>query len=504
MRFGKLTAVFVILVGALSMAGQTLAPHELLDPLDPRLPSPIYELWLRAKTLETIPTGRERYRQGFFRNLAIDSITGKLAVSPDRYPLRFENGDFRFRIGFRLSENWLGFKESGDNFSSLQSSICVNGYAKIKNKIDFYEDITLYREDNTLNLGQATQTGEFLRDPLISYPSYWTDPLEGGPLDFDIASDRAVIALNLYGIDITAGHERLIQKPGYRNGLLFSGLARPIDLFYKFDYRFWKIGLTSFSGQLSGEKKKFISGKRITIDIWRDLRIGLAEAVSFFDDPSAYINPIMPVFVSQRQRPNNDDNLLAAIDISYYPTRSLQLYGEFLNDDFMYFESKDRGPSKYAFLAGLAQKNFFVDYLDFQIEYCRAAKWTYTHVSRVNAWSHAGQPLGFWLGPDADELFCQLTWIAGPSSLLRLAFDRVRKGQGTLDLPYEVEGGDKTPKFPSGAVEKSTGAWFDLRQVFGDLAVAGRIGMRRVINPDNVIGRKVENPFVHIIVKAEF
>jgi len=36
------------------------------------------------------------------------------------------------------------------------------------------------------------------------------------------------------------------------------------------------------------------------------------------------------------------------------------------------------------------------------------------------------------------------------------------------------------------------------------LAVAGRIGMRRVINPDNVIGRKVENPFVHIIVKAEF
>ncbi len=496
-------AAALILLCSFTAAGQTLSPQQMLDPLDPRLPSPAYELWARTRTTKTIRYDFERYRRGFFRNFVLDSLTSKLIMSPERYPIKIDNNDFRFWIGFRLSENWLGFKENRDDFSSLQSSVSISGNANIKNKVDFYEDITLYREDNTLNIDRASQTGEFLRDPLTSYPAYWPDPLEGGPLDFDIAADRAVIALNLYGVDITTGHERIIQKPGYRNGLLFSGLARPIDLFYKFDYRFWKISLTSFAGQLSGENKKYIAGKRVTIAILRNLSIGLAEAVSYFDDPTAYINPIMPVFVSQRQRPNNDDNLLAAVDISYRPTQDIQLYAEFLNDDFMYLENEDRGPSKYAFLAGVARNNLIIDRLDLRIEYCRASKWTYTHVSRVNSWSHAGQPLGFWLGPDADELFCQLSWIAGSSSLFRIAFDRVRKGEGTLDLPYEIEGGDKSPKFPSGIVEKSNGVWVDINEIIGRFSVAARTGFRQIKNSNNTDGRAVENPFIHIIVSAD-
>jgi len=193
----------------------------------------------------------------------------------------------------------------------------------------------------------------------------------------------------------------------------------------------------------------------------------------------------------------NDDNLIAAVDFSYTPFRDFNIYGEFLDDDVIIFEG---GASKYGFMLGLYKARIITDKLDLRLEYTQVRKWTYTHVSHVNAWEYRDQPFGFWLGPDADELFAQLSYIISPKTALNLNLDYVRKGEGDLFHPFEDEWGDKKPPFPSGIVEKSTGAWVDFNHEFSHLVLRGRAGYHKIENRHSQAG-DFNNYFTHLVVE---
>jgi hypothetical protein len=495
---GKLFAIVFVLSGAALFAADYRI-SDLYDPLDPRIPG------TKSLLLSRLEIANGFYQSVYPRAEDTSNTSGfnrrisEYLARPSRHWLNLNQDDFHFEGDLRAKLNWLDINEDKRNFNNLQSSITALGKATIKDNIEIVEEITAFRADSMRNLSDVSANGEFLNDPFLFYPPAWQGPIAGDKNVIDFQTDRAFIKTNLWGIDIQTGRDRIQTKVGYRNGLLFSGLARPVDMFYRIDYRIWRFDLMALSGQLTADGKRYISAKRLAVRLAHNLQVGVSEAVAFKDDPTAYINPLMPFFVTQRQRPNNDDNLLASADISYTPTKNLNLYAEFLDDDFIVFGG---GASKYGFMAGVYKSQLFKERLDFHLEYAQVRKWTYTHVTHINNWQYEGQSFGFWLGPDADELYGEIRYLLAPVSSLSLGFDYARKGEGDLFHPYEDTFGDKHPKFPSGIVEKGTGTWLNFNHQIDRLTASARIGYRHLINPLNIT-KKSDQYFFHTVFIIE-
>jgi hypothetical protein len=471
----------------------------LFDQLDPRLPGHRTILLSRLQLATGNIPSNEYELLNIMGQSGLNRDFFNFLEKPKAYPFSFAKDDFSFSAGFQIKGDWLGITEDKENISNLQTVLTIKGMAILKDNIEFHQDITLFRADSTENLDDISTTGEFLKDPLLSYPLAGRGPIASSQNTLDVQTDRAFIKTELYGIGIQVGRDRLQFKGGYHSGLLFSGLTRPVDMFYRLDYNVWRFRFTALSGQLTDAGKRYISAKRATLRLARNLQIGATEAVAFADDPTAYINPLILFYLTHRHRPNNEDNLLASFDISYTPMKNLNIYGEFLDDDLILFEG---GASKYGFLFGLYKSQLFFERVDFRFEYSYVRKWTYTHVSLVNAWEYRGRPFGFWLGPDTDELFGQLSYFLSPVSVLKINFDYVRKGEGDIYHPYEDEQGDKTSPFPSGVVEKSTGAWLDFRHEFSRFKFLARLGYRFIDNRLNLLD-DVDSYFIHTVVVSD-
>jgi len=486
--------IFTATTGHAAAENIDLSPS--FDQLDPRLPehklSLLYHLQVASGEYHSNRANLDDYtgQSGLNKEFIEYLKTG----SPYRF--NYRKSDFDFAAGIRLKEDWLGFVEGDTGYSGLQSSLTFRGKAIIRNKIEIYNDLTLFRSDSAVDFMHASRTGEFLTDPLLSY-NYAHRGAVASNIDlFELQTDRALIKTDTYGVGIQCGRDRLQLKSGFRNGLLSSGLTRPVDMFYRLDYDVWRLSFTALAGQLTEAGKRYISVKRVSLELAHNLRIGATEAAAYADDPTAYINPIMLFYFTHRHRPTNDDNLIAAVDFSYTPFADFNIYGEFVDDDLIIFEG---GASKYGFMLGLYKTRLVNDKLDLRLEYAHVRKWTYTHVSHVNAWEYRDQPLGFWLGPDAEELFGQLSYLMSPKTRLSLNFDYVRKGESDLFHPYEDEWGDKKPPFLSGIVEKSIGTWLDFSHEFSHLVLRGRAGYRKIENRHNEAG-DFNNYFAHVVL----
>ena len=481
-----LVASFIIFLSLAAFPGG-IRTQDLYNPIDPRLPGTGILLLHRLEiangsALSLYPFAKDTANAPGFNDLLATYFS-----QPQKHLIKLAKDDFLFWGDLRVKLNWLGINETNRNISNLQSSITALGKAKIENKLEFFEEITAFRSDSTHDLSRASGTGEFLADPFLFYPPLWQGPVAGNKSVLDFQADRAFIKTDIWGVNIQTGRDRIQTKVGYRNGLLFSGLARPVDMFYRLDYDIWRFQFMALSGQLTAEGKRYISAKRVGFRLAHNLHIGVTEAAAYYDDPTAYINPLMPIYLTQRQRPNNDDNLIASFDISYTPVKNFNVYFEFMDDDFIVFSG---GASKYGFLAGLYKSQLLDERIDFHLEYAQVRKYAYTHVTHINNWQYEGQPFGFWLGPDADELYSELGYFLSPTSRINMGFNYTRKGEGDLYHPYEDIGGDKTPLFPSGMVEKGTGVWFDLKYNVNNLDICGRVGYRHIINPHNEKGRR--------------
>lgn len=469
----------IAIFGSLAVSAAEYQLCDLYNPLDPRLPGIKSILLNRIEVANGIYQSLSPLAQDTAGTEGFNLWASSYLAKQPQHLLTYNQTDFAFEGDFRVRLNWLGLNQDDHNFSNLQTAMTAIGKATIKNKIEIFEEITAFRSDSTKNLSEASKTGEFLNDPLLFYPSAWQGPIAGDKNSFEFQTDRAFIKTNLWGIDLQTGRDRIQFKAGYRNGLLFSGLARPVDMFYKIGYRAWRFDFMALSGQLTASGKRYISAKRLGVRFAHNLYAGVTEAVVFNDDATAYINPLMPFFISQRQRSNNDDNLLASVDISYTPAKNINLYAEFLDDDFIVFSG---GASKYGFMLGLYKSQLFTERWDFHLEYAQVRKWTYTHVTHINNWQYEGQPFGFWLGPDADELYSDLNYLLSPASSMNFGINYTRKGEGDLFHPYEDTFGDKTPKFPSGIIEKGAGTWLGVLHQYQYLYWSMRIGYRKIIN----------------------
>jgi hypothetical protein len=258
---------------------------------------------------------------------------------------------------------------------------------------------------------------------------------------------HAYAALRLPGIRLAAGRRPIGWGTGSEGTLILQGGAPPLD----------QIGLDATRGSFSAHAfvaslddydvsgseapaRRWLSGHRLSVRLRDRARVSLSETVVYGGVGRgvdwAYANPLVVYYAVDWNR-SGDDNVLWSADAYLRAHPTLDLYGEFLADDFQY--DRETEPNQIAFLVGMRAKNLpRLPGVFFDAEYTRVNNWVYGHEVEWNRYTHEEAALGHPLGPDADRVLLRLLIRRGRSLELLALHEHRREGPGSIDDPRDA------------------------------------------------------------------
>ena len=283
-----------------------------------------------------------------------------------------------------------------------------------------------------------------------------------------------------YGpLTLNVGRQELSFGPGQIGNMVLgpqTGLdAIEFALTFKWlQYRqFWALLDSATSKKLFGHRLEIYAGP---------VTIGLSEVGLFYGEtPALFYNPLpFPYLVTQvlfyyngNDMPNSHANMLLGIDLKWQPYDGLELYGEFLVDDYP-FSVPATAPMRTGGLAGLVYRDLPVGELI--IEYARINRFTYCHYTSKTDYAFLGTSLGHWAGPDTDLVTIKYTWDPLETLTLAPSLTLQRHGEGQLGDRWHKSDGP-SPIFLSGEIENSVGLKLDAAYRLSDYAVlSGYLG----------------------------
>ncbi len=217
-------------------------------------------------------------------------------------------------------------------------------------------------------------------------------------------------------IDIQFGYDKNFIGNGHRS-LLLSDWGNS-NLFLKLNTRVWKLNYQNIFMELFPQFKKvgdtlldrkYAAMHHLSMNVTKWLNIGVFEGVIFgrknrFD--FQYLNPII-FYRHIEGTVGSPDNAVAGFDFKANIGHRVQLYGQFLLDEFVLSQIRTNPTSwvnKWGIQAGLKYVDAFgVPNLDIQLETNRVRPFTYTHKDSISNYTHYNQPLAHPLGANFQE-----------------------------------------------------------------------------------------------------
>lgn len=295
-------------------------------------------------------------------------------------------------------------------------------------------------------------------------PSPWND--------FQAYLSEGLIGFSNENIKFDIGRRNLLFGPGDQHSLLLSPDIEGYDGFLlQIPTKYLE-----FHGAFSiidGARPRFLSLHRLGLNLKGFLKIGFTETILSADSlEPLYLNVFLPFYLAQWGK-GRDDNIMWSIDFQLQLFRSI-MYGELLIDDYMYED--DPYPDKLAYQVGL--KSLLWNGLMARINYASVDKWVYTHDELQNVYERNGRCLGYPLGNDVEELLFEMKFFNQYNVVPHAKINLLRKGEGSIFLPFEEEGGPINPRFPSGVVDKTLtveiGAHYNLMRNFYFMVDVGK------------------------------
>jgi len=282
----------------------------------------------------------------------------------------------------------------------------------------------------------------FQRASLVD--SFGPKPWKG----FQVYLTEGLVKLNIGNVKFDFGRRNFLLGFDNEDGLLLSSDPQGYDGFLLFlPSRY--LEFSNIFTVLDASRNRYLATHRIGLNIKRFLKLGFSEAVVFGSTlEPLYLNCFLPYYLSQWGT-DRDDNIMWCLDMQIRLFNSI-FYSEFLIDDYMYED--DPYPDKLALKIGL--KSLILQKFLIKTNYTYVDKWVYTQEHHMNVYEHKGHPLGFPLGNDVDNLCFSAKFMNRFGLYPSIMVDYVRKGEGSIFLPYEEEGGPWNPPFPSGIVEE--------------------------------------------------
>jgi hypothetical protein len=397
-----------------------------------------------------------RFAPGFFSNVrpyerrGIAQLTDSVAANHN-----FLSGRDRFNLTYLRNDNWE-WSDSAENESN--TPIFKTFYRK---KSDFYH----HRDDEfevhvnpVLHVGAGSEPGgrrlfintrgaeirgmiakrigfySFLAENQAVFPEYsrqfgtfynavpgegYWKPFKTNGVDFFTA--RGYVTFNVVKpIQVQFGHDKNFIGNGYRS-MILSDFSAPY-LFLKLNTRVWRINYQNLFAQMNADifnfadalfPKKYFAMHHLSVNLTKNLSVGVFESVVFGRDSIGngqfdlnYLNPII-FYRSVEQQLGSLDNSIVGLDFRLNFLRHLQLYGQFVLDEFLLSEIRARRgwwANKQAGQLGLKYVDVAgIPNLDLQVEANVARPYTYTHETTATSYAHYNLPLAHPLGANFFE-----------------------------------------------------------------------------------------------------
>ena len=370
---------------------------------------------------------------------------GQLGIQGHKHTIDWSSGEKA--IIFRL-----GFAQDGSFSKSdiiLTSTLNTTFYGDISKNVSFYN-----YSKASYEIGGEQPIWAGLDPRYVRYP--WRG-----------LSDSYIVFGGPWG-DIQVGEDTVIWGPGYHGVIGLAGVDPTFSLI-RFRTQVWKLNFTSLSGFLrddltkeyySDVPKKYLSAHRFEITPHPGICIAWQEAYVYAEELHIeLLNPIMPYQMAEDYLGDIGNNTMEG-DIVITLIPNTKLYSALFLDDF----HTDISPFKYpgfgwAILNGIMVADpFGIENIDVILEYARVEPWTYTHKgTRQNppiptAYKHFNEPLGHWIGPNADDLFTQIGYQINKSLRGNVSYNRIRNGEIGGNM-YDVADYNDEKEFLNGIVE---------------------------------------------------
>lgn len=174
---------------------------------------------------------------------------------------------------------------------------------------------------------------------------------------------------------------------------------------------------------------KFFVNHRFELSLSNDLMFHYNEAL-IYGNRSIDINYFNPFSFlrSQEHELHDRDNVLISLGMSWrIPSLSLQIYNDILLDEWKISEVfTDWFGNKHGIMNGLtwAKHN-----IQLWFEHVAIRPFTYTHKFDVNRYTHDGQNIGYFAGPNSQTFFYKTAYYPNPSWSYWLSHRVTHKGQ---------------------------------------------------------------------------
>ncbi len=265
---------------------------------------------------------------------------------------------------------------------------------------------------------------------------------------FDTAGlSPSYLQLKLSWFNFLIGKQNLSWGPGRYGNLLLSSYAMPMEMIHltgNYDKVFFQV---FHSIAQSPHGNKILSGHRIELNLFSQLRMGIAEIIVIgankFDP--RFLNPVNIYTVSEpsgggvfnRDVKTSSGNLLISGDVDLKISDNTKVYSELMIDDFQpryRLKSHLHWGSKWGIILGLYTVNpFKLKETDFRIEYTFLNQYNYTHRIPVNIYTHLERPIGHHLGPDAQSIWAEIQHYWSPFLSTKFALELQHQGEQSIN-----------------------------------------------------------------------
>jgi len=307
--------------------------------------------------------------------------------------------------------------------AGFQNTRGFTARAQVAGKFGFYTYVTENQE----------RAPAFVNDWFGRYGGFpgvgASKPFKGGPAR-DYWDARGGIMFNAAKyLDLQFGYDRAFLGNGYRS--LFLSDFGASHLFLNMNLRVWKLNYVSRIMELNVQydrgirgdtvlPRKYMAIHHISFNAPRWLTLGLFSSVVFGRANHiefGYLNPVIFLRPMEMQV-GSPDNALMGFDAKVNISRSLQLYGQLLFDEFLINELRKGDGSwvnKWGIQAGLKYIDVAgIDNLDLQAEFNAVRPFTYSHFDTVANYTHYNQPLAHPLMANFVEALAILRYQPAP------------------------------------------------------------------------------------------
>ena len=184
-------------------------------------------------------------------------------------------------------------------------------------------------------------------------------------------------------------------------------------------------------------KQKYLAANFLTFQPFQKLYFSVGNSIIYSDVGihPAYLIPIM-FYNSADQDIGNNNNFAGQnsqfyFDLSSRQIKKLHLYSSLFVDELSFSRMWDKTQqSNYISLkSGFSYSNILNSNLSLFFEYTRTNPQVYKHVIPTTTFASNDYNLGHYLGDNAEDIFLMLTFKPVSKLLLKLSYNKIRKGK---------------------------------------------------------------------------